>query len=70
MCKECANTNGMRVKDALEHFDSAYQIAKVLDIEQSTVSRWRKKRIPMHWAWRLHILSDKKLPFDPTAYNK
>lgn len=60
----------MKVKDALEHFGSAYKIAQVLEIEQSTVSRWRKKRIPMHWAWKLHQLSEQKVPFDPTAYNK
>jgi hypothetical protein len=60
----------MKVKDALTHFRSAYQIAKVLDIEQSTVSRWKKRQIPMHWAWKLHLLSDKKVKFDPTAYSK
>lgn len=60
----------MRKADALAYFGSEAKIAKALNINQSSVFHWGKRLIPMQKAWQLHIASCKKVPFDPTAYNK
>jgi DNA-binding transcriptional regulator YdaS (Cro superfamily) len=60
----------MKLKQALDVFGTQYKIAKALDINESAVARWNKRRIPMARAWQLHMLSSGKLPFDPTAYSK
>lgn len=60
----------MKIKEAVAHFGSEYKIAKVLGINQSNVTRWRKNTIPMKRAWQLHVKSGGKLPFDADAYTK
>ena len=60
----------MKIKEAVAFFGSEYRVAKVLGIQQSNLTRWKNDVVPMVRAYQLHIKSGKKLPFDPTAYNK
>ena len=60
----------MHLKEAREHFGSEYKIAKILQLHQSTLTRWGKKKIPMYWAWQLHVISGRKLIFNPDDYTR
>jgi excinuclease UvrABC nuclease subunit len=54
---------------AIKFFGSRYKISKLLNIQASSVGRWKKNQIPMDRAYSLHVKSGGKFVFDPTEYS-
>jgi excinuclease UvrABC nuclease subunit len=54
---------------AIKFFGSKYKIAKLLNIQASSVGRWKKNQIPMDRAYSLHVKSGGKFMFDPSEYS-
>lgn len=59
----------MRKADAVEHYGSQAEIARMLGIGKAAVSKW-DVLVPRGWAAELHILSHGSLPFVQSLYRE
>ncbi len=58
----------MRLAQAVKHFGSNSKVADVLDINKSSVGRWKDGIVPIGHAWKLERKSAGKLSMRLSDY--
>jgi DNA-binding transcriptional regulator YdaS (Cro superfamily) len=57
----------MRTADAIQHYGTRAEVARVLGLTPSAVSQWGEV-VPELSAWRLWLASGGRLALDPRVY--
>jgi hypothetical protein len=61
----------MRVDEVINHFGTASQAARELNLTPGAITNWRSRnrgKVPELWARRLHEMTRGKLKFDRSEY--
>lgn len=56
----------MQKQEAIEHFGNANRLAKALGLTRQAVYAWKDGELPELYQYKLHHLTDGKLPLSPS----
>ncbi len=65
--RNLCNDTRVRKEDVIEHYGSAAEAARELEISRQAVHKW-PELVPMRTAYRIQVLTKNKLKVDPKDY--
>jgi hypothetical protein len=57
--------DGMQKQEAIQYYGNANRLAKALGVSRQAVYAWKGPEVPPPYQYKLHYLTDGKLPLSP-----